>query len=273
MLLISQLNIYPIKSLGGIKIECAVLTDRGFQHDRRFVLIDESNRFISQREIPKMALLQPVISGDKLFVFEKRNSGDVLELDLKPVTGAQCTVHLFKDESEGLLVSKDADKWFSEKLGTNCRLVYMPDQVRRPVDHAFAIQDDITSFSDGYPVLMIGESSLQDLNGRLALPLPMNRFRPNIVFAGGVPFEEDTMKVFEINGIHFYAVKSCARCVMTTIDQETAQQAKEPLKTLAAYRTLNKRICFGQNILFNKQGQINVGDELKVLERQPHLTF
>ena len=218
-----------------------------------------------------MALLQPVISGDKLFVFEKGNGNDLLELDLEPVSKKGLEVQLFKDRSSAVLVSEHADQWFSKKLDVNCRLVYMPDDAPRPVDEQFALNDDITSFSDGYPVLMIGQASLEDLNNRLEVPLPMNRFRPNIVFSGGEPFEEDSMKEFEISGIRFYAVKSCARCVMTTIDQETAQQAKEPLKTLAAYRTLNKRICFGQNILFDKQGTISVGAELRVLQRQPHL--
>ncbi|WP_346238261.1 MOSC domain-containing protein [Niabella insulamsoli] len=271
MYFISDLYIYPVKSLSGIRLEQAKLTDRGFQYDRRFVLIDENNRFLSQRELPKMTLLQPVISGDKLFIFEKRNAGDVFELPLQPDSGKECPVQMFKDVSRGVLVDEAADRWFSKKLGVACRLVYMPDEVRRPVDADFAINGDIAGFSDGYPLLMIGQASLNDLNSRLEWPVPMNRFRPNLVVSGAAPFEEDTMKAFTINGVSFYAVKSCARCVITTIDQESGHQGREPLKTLSTYRNLEKRICFGQNVLFNGSGEIKVGDLLEVAQRQPHL--
>jgi uncharacterized protein len=120
-------------------------------------------------------------------------------------------------------------------------------------------------------VLMIGQASLDDLNSRLEIPVPMNRFRPNIVFTGGDPYQEDTMQHFRINGIDMFAVKPCARCVVTTTDQETGATAKEPLKTLATYRTGNNKVYFGQNILYKQQGTIKVGDELKVMETKDAL--
>lgn len=271
MLSISHLYVYPIKSLGGILLDQVKLSDRGLEHDRRFVLIDDNSRFISQREVARMALLQTVICGNKLIVFEKGYSADSLELDLSPAMGDRVKVTLFKDESEGLVLNDAVNHWFSRKLDVNCRLVYMPDTVRRGVDPAYAHEDEITAFSDGFPLLLIGQSSLNDLNNRLDQWLPMNRFRPNIVFTGGAAFEEDTMKEVVINNISFSAVKPCARCVVTTIDQETGLKGKEPLRTLNKYRQLNNKLYFGQNILYKGDGALRIGDELKVMQRQPYL--
>ncbi|MGE9314965.1 MOSC domain-containing protein [Niabella sp. CJ426] len=271
MLSVSHLYVYPIKSLGGILLDQVKLSDRGFEHDRRFVLIDDNSRFISQREVPRMALLQTAICGSRLIVFEKGNGGDAKDLDLNPVVGDGVKVKLFKDESEGILLDQATNDWFSKKLDLNCRLVYMPDTVKRVVDPLYAHDGEITAFSDGFPLLLIGQSSLHDLNNRLDQWLPMNRFRPNIVFTGGVAFEEDTMKEVVINNVGFSAVKPCARCVVTTIDQETGLKGKEPLRTLNKYRQLNNKLYFGQNILYKGEGILRIGDALKVMQRQPYL--
>ena len=271
MLSVSHLYVYPIKSLGGILLDQVKLSDRGLEYDRRWVLIDDNNRFISQREVARMALLHTVICGSRLIVFEKGHSADVLGLDLIPANGDRVQVVLFKDESEGVVAEEAVNNWFSKKLGLNCRLVYMPDAVRRVVDPVYAHNGEITAFSDGFPLLMIGQASLNDLNNRVDQWLPMNRFRPNIVFTGGAAFEEDTMKKVEINGICFSAVKPCARCVVTTIDQETGLKGKEPLRTLNKYRQLNNKLYFGQNILYKGEGVLRTGDELKVIQRQPYL--
>lgn len=271
MLSVSHLYVYPVKSLGGILLDRVQLSDRGLEHDRRWVLIDDNNRFISQREVARMALLHPVICGSRLIVFEKGDSADVLGLDLIPANGDLIKVVLFKDESEGVVAEEAVNNWFSKKLDLNCRLVYMPDTVRRMVDPVYARDSEITAFSDGFPLLMIGQASLNDLNNRLDQWLPMNRFRPNIVFTGGAAFEEDTMKEVMINDISFSAVKPCARCVVTTIDQETGLKGKEPLRTLNKYRQLNNKLYFGQNILYKGAGMLRIGDELKVMQRQPYL--
>jgi uncharacterized protein YcbX len=142
----------------------------------------------------------------------------------------------------------------------------MPDQTHRVTDQRYTSEDSITSFSDAYPFLLVGQSSLDDLNSKLMETLPMNRFRPNIVFTGGGPYEEDTMHTFTIGNITFYGVKLCARCVMTTIDQENGRSGKEPLKTLARYRLKNKKIMFGQNLAHEGLGEIRIGDELHVIK-------
>jgi uncharacterized protein YcbX len=143
----------------------------------------------------------------------------------------------------------------------------MPESSKRKVDPLYAItNDDITSFSDACPILLIGQASLDDLNSRLEIPLPMNRFRPNIVFKGGFPYQEDSMKQFKITKMNFYGVELCGRCAITTTNQETAERGKEPLKTLATYRTINNKVCFGQNIISIGNGSISVGDTIELYE-------
>ncbi len=271
MLSISHLYVYPVKSLGGIELSSARLTDRGIEHDRRWMLVDEDNRFLTQREFPQMALLRTAIHANELTVYEKGNEVDTISVNLYQPSGSLINVQIWDDMCEAIDMSDTVNKWFTEKLKRICKLVYMPDDSKRKVDTDYATADELTGFSDAFPVLMIGLASLDDLNSRLETPVPMNRFRPNIVFTGGTAFEEDTMKHFQINGIDLYAVKPCARCVLTTTDQETGITAKEPLKTLSTYRTGNNKVYFGQNILYKNEGMIKVGDELKVVQTKATL--
>ncbi|MES2429417.1 MAG: MOSC N-terminal beta barrel domain-containing protein [Bacteroidota bacterium] len=262
---VSQLFIYPIKSLGGISISSAELTDRGFKYDRRWMLIDQKNNFLTQREHPQMSLLQVTLTDGGLQVLHKINKQSI-HISFTPETEEMVTASVWSFKGKVQFVSVKADEWFSEMLSKPCRLVYMPDKTRRRINPFYAVNKDINSLSDGYPMLMIGENSLKDLNERLKEPVPMDRFRPNIIFKEGKPFEEDTMAIFEINEITFFGVKLCARCVITTIDQETAEKNKEPLKTLATYRKKNSKIYFGQNVIHGGIGTITIGDTIKVIK-------
>ncbi|MDN3654332.1 MOSC domain-containing protein [Ferruginibacter paludis] len=274
MYTISQLFIYPVKSLGGIEITGAQLTDRGFQFDRRWMLVDVNNQFLTQREHPEMCLLQTAIQDNELIVYHKNNPADNIQIPLQPLPGvATIKVQVWDDECSAQLVSEAADAWFSAKLSIPCRLVYMPDSEKRKVDPEYASENDITSFSDGYPLLIIGQASMDDLNSRLAEPLSINRFRPNIVFSGGNAFDEDTMEHVRINSINLYGVKLCARCTITTINQATAERAKEPLKALAAYRMKNSKIYFGQNILHKQTGALKVGDAIEIISKKVPFAF
>ncbi|SEM91683.1 hypothetical protein SAMN04488505_10739 [Chitinophaga rupis] len=264
MLAVSELYIYPVKSLGGIALPAASLTDRGFEYDRRWMLVDENNRFLSQREVPLMACLHVELHDDYLVVINIHKPDFFYPIPLQPLTTETTMVTVWDDECPAQWVSAKADAWFSEQLEISCRLVHMPDSSHRHVDERYANNKEITSFSDGYPLLMIGQASLDDLNSRLASPLPMNRFRPNIVFTGGLPFQEDDMQQFGIGDIRFWGVKLCARCVMTTIDQQTAVKTKEPLKTLSTYRMKDNKILFGQNLLYQGRGTIRVGDAITI---------
>lgn len=263
MLEISELYIYPIKSLGGIKLDKAIVTDRGFEYDRRWMLIDVNNRFISQREVAAMALLKVSIKANALLVTNTANNTSI-NIPLIPIKQILIEVTVWDDTCSAQLVNNEANEWFSNALGINCRLVYMPDDTKRHTDPEYTSGEGLTSLSDGYPFMMIGQSSLDDLNKRLDRSLLMNRFRPNMVFTGGQPFQEDIMDNFTINNITFNGVKLCARCKIITIDQFDGTIGKEPLKTLASYRARNNKIFFGQNLVHQGTGIISVGDKLIV---------
>lgn len=264
MLQISQLFIYPIKSMAGISVKSAKVTATGFEYDRRWMLVDEHNMFISQREVPKMALIKVNIEANGLLV-SLLDVEYLIPFNEESDSLERTEVTIWDDTCTAEFVGIEADQWFSNALQINCRLVYMPDDVKRIVDQKYAPADKITSFSDAYPFLLIGEESLHDLNGRLETSLQINRFRPNIVFSGGEAFDEDKFAHFTINAIDFYGLKLCARCSITTIDQENAVTGKEPLKTLAKYRQKNNKILFGQNLVHSGNGEVKIGDILNVL--------
>lgn len=269
MLQLSEIWIYPIKSLGGISISQAQVTDRGLVHDRRWLLIDENNRFLSQREHPQLALFQIALLEDKMQVVYKTNGSTIAF----PLEMNNCknplSVTVWEDVMLGYEVSLEVSNWFSKILGFSVRLVYMPDESHRKVPQEYAVTpNDINSFSDGFPFLIIGQSSLDDLNSRLKTPIGMNRFRPNFVFTGGQAYEEDAWQEFLIGALTFYGVKPCSRCVMTTVDQEKGVlSGKEPLKTLAKYRMVDNAVLFGQNLIGPSKGQLFVGDVIKTTVR------
>ena len=262
---LSEIHIYPIKSLGGISLREARLTDRGLEHDRRWMLVDVQGRFLSQRRHPLMARLQVTWEENGLLVRDCSGSRAPLPIPFQAQTEARIPVVIWNDTCEGQVVSDTADAWFSEALGQDIRLIYMPDESRRAVDPKRAQNGEIVSFADGYPSLIIGQASLDLLNEKLAQALPMNRFRPNFVFTGGAPHAEDHWASFRIGEVLFHGVKPCVRCEMTTIEPETAELGKEPLRTLATYRRTEKGVIFGQNLLHEGSGRVKVGDWIEVL--------
>lgn len=264
MLTVSGLFIYPVKSLGGIAVPSASVTSRGLQHDRRMMLVDSNHTFLTQRDHPQMALVQASFASGGFSFHHKTKAIEPLFVPFEPLADQTTMVTVWSSTCEAQVYDAHINNWFSRALNMQCQLVFMPNQSIRHVDIRYAHEGEITSFADDYPMLLIGQSSLNDLNARLRHPLPMNRFRPNIVFTGGTPFIEDEWQQFSINGIHFKGAKPCARCVMTTIDQQTAAKSKEPLRTLATYRQKNNKILFGQNLVHKGTGTIHVGDEITV---------
>ncbi|GAB4023579.1 MOSC domain-containing protein [Spirosoma migulaei] len=282
---ISELHIYPIKSLSGISVQEIIVEEKGFRHDRRFMLVTPNRTagpwvFMTQRTNHQMALIDVTIqrsdvSDDTLRIWHRHRPHDVLELPLVVTTPTETILVSIWDSTDvpAVTVSAEADRWFSNVLGTPCRLVFMPETTQRAVDPKYAREEDTVSFADGYPYLLIGQASLDTLNQRLAEPITMRRFRPNIVVQGSSPYEEDSWAEFRINELTFYGVKPCARCVLTTIDPETGEQGKEPLRTLTTYRKWNSKILFGQNVLANYTGQttlgtLRVGQPVEVLRHQ-----
>lgn len=268
MITVSQLFIYPIKSLGGIELFSVDVGDRGFKYDRRWMLVDENNRFMTQRDTLEMALLKTSFHKDSLQVIFKNNVSENILIPLTIGNRKKITVSIWDDSCDAIEPGDLFNEWFSDILRKKCKLVYMPDDSLRKVDGTYAANEEITAFSDGYPILLIGQSSLDDLNSRLKDPVPINRFRPNMVFTGSRAFEEDEFQQFTIGAINFMGVKLCGRCVMTTIDQHKGIKNKEPLQTLSTYRQANNKIYFGQNLLHTGTGMINVHDKVNVLKRK-----
>ncbi|MFT3745783.1 MAG: MOSC domain-containing protein [Pyrinomonadaceae bacterium] len=284
-MLISEINIYPIKSLKGITLGSALVEPRGLRHDRRWMLTTPDGMFFTQREFPQMATVEVGV-GDDLYVTAA--GFGTLEIPLEPETGHKQQVTIWDSVCEGEVYSPVVNEWFSDVIGEPCQLVYMGDDSRRDISERFNKGGEVVSFADGYPLLVIGEASLEDLNSRLASgtlavqsPLLMNRFRPNIVVSGSHAFAEDRWDRISVGDAVFRGTKPCARCVMTTIDQAKGEfDGKEPLKTLASYRMAKEvipdrieafgmsetAVLFGQNLVAETPGvSIRVGDEVKVI--------
>ncbi|WP_205502981.1 MOSC domain-containing protein [Rufibacter psychrotolerans] len=265
-LVLSEIYIYPIKSLGGISLTSAEVEERGLRYDRRWMLIDESGVFLTQRKLAEMALLQVALTPEGLLVTHKTKDLAPLVVPYETHSTRSTLVTVWEDICFAYLVSNEANAWFSQALGIPCRLVYMPDNSIRLIDPNYAKHNEKVSFADGYPFLVIGQESLNDLNGRLEQPVPMNRFRPTFVFTGGTPYAEEKWKTFKIGDVLFYGAKPCGRCNVTTIDQSTAQAGQEPLKTLATYRTQGNKVIFGMNLIGLSTGTVSVGDSITVME-------
>lgn len=286
MLTIQDLLIYPIKSLGGVSVSEALVEEKGFRYDRRYMLVttaddpDGEGKFITQRTHHHMTLIDVSIVGERLHVWHRHQPGAILALPLDGPAGTTAikSVSVWDSEDVGAItVSAEADQWFSNALGRPCQLVFMPDTTRRPVEPKYALRDEegqpsAVSFADGFPYLLIGQASLDELNRRLDQPIGMERFRPNLVVSGSEPYAEDSWYQFRVDNLSFYGVKPCARCVLTTIDPQTGQKGKEPLKTLATYRQFGHKILFGQNVLATGQGMLRVGQSIEIIEqREPWL--
>jgi uncharacterized protein len=263
---LSQINIYPIKSFGGISLQMADVTDRGLQYDRRWMVVDAEGKFITQRTHQQMALIGVALGNGNVTLSHKLNVCSPISFSVSNYDTRHISVVVWDDTVDACLVDREVDKWISLVMDTECRLVFMPDEIKRVVDQKYSHNNEIVSFADAYPFLIIGEESLNDLNSRLKEKVPMNRFRPNLVFSGGNPFDEDKWKIFRINDLVFHVVKPCSRCVVTTINQDTAEKNDEPLRMLSTYRIQNNKVMFGQNLLHEGVGTIKVGNELEVLE-------
>ena len=273
MLKVSQLFIYPIKSLRGISLSSSMVTDRGLQYDRRWMLVDERNNFLTLREYPKMTLLKVELHKGGLNVESLEHSGSNFRIPFDAEEDQLETVTIWNAEVEAKRVSKEADNWFSEMIGGHCKLVFMPESSLRPVDttSGYAPKEKFTSFADAYPFMMMSEASMNDLNRRMEVPQTINRFRPNLVISGGDPYQEDTMEDFTIGEIHFTGLENCARCPIPTIDPDTGvfNADKEPIRTLSKYRMHNKNIEFGRNVVHRGTGMIAVGDAIHLIKNNP----
>jgi uncharacterized protein YcbX len=273
---VDALWVYPVKSCKGIAVDGATVESRGLRGDRRWMIVDERGVFLTQRTEPRMALIEVTLDSDSLAL----RAPGLEELRLpglgQPAQAAEGDgserprrrVQVWREKVDAVDCGPEAARWISRWLGMDLALVFMPDDVRRPVKPAYALPDDIVGFADAFPLLLASTSSLDDLNARLDTPLPMNRFRPNIVIRGTAPWEEDEWARIRVGALEVRVAKACERCAITTVDQETAERGVEPLRTLAEFRRRDNDVLFAQNAVPDSPGSIAVGDRVHVLERQ-----
>jgi uncharacterized protein YcbX len=259
---LTSLHVYPIKSAAGLAPREWEVDAFGLRHDRRWMVVDSGGRMLSQRTHPRLALVRPALGDDVLRV--EAPGMPALELPLRPGGSVAATVFVWDDICAAHWMGERAARWVSEVLETDCSLVYMPDATVRPADPEYAPDGVRVSFADAFPFLLVSEESLADLNRRMPASVPMNRFRPNLVIAGGGAYLEDGMTAFRVGGMRFRVVKPCDRCVLTTADQATGERGVEPLRTLATYRRRDGKVFFGQNVVHEGAGRLRVGETVLV---------
>ncbi len=260
---IVQLNRYPVKSLVGISLPSARLDEKGITFDRNWLVTLPSGKFLTQREIPRMALVKTALTEKGDLTLSAEGRSDIIVTHAVHEAHAEYKrVTVWKDEVYAIDEGDSVAEWLSDFLGTKCRLVKMQNGFKRPIiDHGKEFEGSVR-FQDQYPLLVISLASLVALNEKLETHVPMNRFRPNIVIDGCEAFEEDKFKTLSTPSVTLTSAKPCARCVITTTDQRTAERGVEPLKTLASFRSSENGVLFGQNLLVTKPGRLSVGDEL-----------
>jgi len=262
---VDGLYCYPVKSCGGTTLVTATVGPRGIVGDRQWMVVDDSGEFLTQRELHRMALVSPRLLHNGLL--ELSAPGMPPLTVTAAVRQDRVDVSIWRDRCVAIDEGQSAAEWLTAFLEARCRLVRFPDDATRRVDPEYAGPNDQVGFADGFSFLLTSRASLDDLNQRLTAPLPMNRFRPNIVVSGGEAFEEDRWKRIRVGGITFAVVKPCARCVTTTVDQQTGEASREPLRTLATFRNVTGRgVMFGQNLIHDQSGVLHVGAEVAVLE-------
>jgi uncharacterized protein YcbX len=253
---------YPLKSARGTALQSVALDRFGIAGDRRWMLVDDAGRFVSQRSLPALARLAVTldalglalgIDDESLFVAVPGPAAPVIE------------VEVWGDRLPARLAADEAAHWLTRRLGTPLRMVWMPDDAQRAVDPAFAGQGHCVSFADGFPLLLISQAALEELNRRLPAPVPMDRFRPNLVIGGAAPHAEDQWRKLRIGAVEIELVKPCTRCVVPSIDQQTARRDPAINRVLAAYRRRDGAITFGMNGVAAAGGILQVGDDVALL--------
>ena len=265
MIILSSLTYYPIKACRGFDLLESRVERMGLADDRRMMVVTPEGKFLTQREYPRLALITPTLRNDTVTL--SAPNFDSIHFAIQK-TGQISFVNIWQSKNVNAIdQGEEAAQWLSDWLGTSVCLVHIADGIQRKLNPGYAINtDDHTGFADGYPILIISEASLQDLNSKLDSALPMNRFRPNIVLQNCEPFAEDIWKRIRIGDVEMALVKPCPRCVVTTIDKETLEQNKEPIKTLNTYRKQKGGAMFGMNVIPLNEGRLEVGMSVEILD-------
>lgn len=270
--LLRSLHLHPVKSLAALTVDEAVVEPWGLAGDRRWMLVDASGTAVTQRQEPRLTGIFAALLADG--TLELSATGRAPLRVAVPERAATVVVELFGKKSEVVEAAPAAHAWLSGLLGAEVRLVHQDEpSYRRPIDPAYARPGETVSLADGYPLLLTTVASLHALNALIASgehpedgPLPMNRFRPNVVVDGTGPWDEDGWRRVAIGEVVFRVAKPCGRCVVTTTDQRTGERGKEPLRTLARHRRSGTKLIFGQNLVPEGTGVVRTGDPVRVLE-------
>jgi len=264
-IILTGIRMYPVKSLAGIDLDQTEVQLQGLQDDRLFMLVDENGLFITQRKYPQLALINVKITQGG-FNFVATNSTP-LNIGSANFQSETVPVKIWQDHCLGIVADEKTNQWFSRYLGFPVRLIQYNHQAPRASDPNYSNPDDIVSFADGFPLLVISQASLNDLNSKLETPVSMTNFRPNIIIDGCDAFAEDDWKQIRIGEVIFDAVKRCSRCVLTTVDPETGIKSEngQPLKTLSQYRKAEGGVFFGMNLIPRSAGTIQVNDMVEFI--------
>jgi uncharacterized protein len=261
---LSYIRIYPIKGCAGTDVREALLSTRGLQYDRRWMLVNEQGTDLHQFDHPRLSSVVVALDNEELLI--QAPGMAELRLPLQPQQTTPREVQWFEGLAQALPANDEADRWFQDFLHVPCQLVYMPDSTQRYIEPTYALNHDLAGFTS-FQYHLLGEGSLDDLNQRMATPVSLERFRPNLVIANAPAFAEDSWRTIQIGHQAFHIVKPCDRCAITTVDPlRGVMTGKEPLTTLARYRTFNQKVLFGQYLLAEGAGTLHVGDVLQVVE-------
>jgi uncharacterized protein YcbX len=269
MIIIKELYVYPIKSLKGISLKQAEISETGIKYDRFWMLVDQNGDFITQREISKLALFQVSIHDKHLTV---RFESKAINIPKTLVTKELKPCEIWEEKLNGYKESDEINNWFSSILDEKVFLVRNAELPKRSIKH---YEDSFVNFTDSQQYLIFGQSSLDNLNAKMDHPIPADRFRPNIVFSKSDVHFEDSWKEIQIGASNFIITKACGRCAITTINQKTGEAGKEPLKTLAKYRFMDNNVIFGQylKLISSADNLLKIGDEITVLTENEHSTI
>lgn len=263
---LSEIWVYPIKSLGGVSIASSKVLQSGLTMDRRFMLVDEDNQFMTQRQLPAMATLGTKINNNSISVFEKSNSTNEIQIPLIFKSERSISASIWESRVDSMVAAQCYNDWFSNYLEKTVRLVRMNNEKMRSRKLSVAPYMTDMSYADGYPFLILSRASVAQLNAELMefgeSSVDIRQFRANLIVDECQPFEEDKLKSFRVGDCHFNMIKPCARCQVITVDQDTGQPSKQPLKHLAKTRNSGNKVIFGMNAAFVSGSQINVDDEV-----------
>lgn len=265
---LAELRVHPLKSAGALTVDRVEVDAFGPRNDRRWMAVGPDDLFLSQRRTAALARVGSRLEGDALTLHAAG-----LPTVRVPIGRAPRRVRVWKDTVDALDCGDEAAEWLTAALGEHARLVHIPDDAVRPLPPEYGLPGDRVAFSDAFPFLLLSRGSLDDLNARMETPLPVERFRPNLVIDGAEPYAEDRWRRIRVGDIVMDVVKPCARCLVTTTDQGTGERGKEPLRTLAGYRRRDGHVWFAQNAIHRERGTLRVGDEVEVVEVGPAPRF